>query len=39
MDRNTITGLLIIFAIIIGFSIYQNSRLERNYTEKIELGD
>ncbi len=31
MDRNTITGLILIFVIFIGFSIYNNSRLNKGY--------
>jgi YidC/Oxa1 family membrane protein insertase len=34
MDRNTITGLILIFAIFIGFSIYNNSRLNKAF-EKV----
>jgi YidC/Oxa1 family membrane protein insertase len=34
MDRNTITGLILIFAIFIGFSVYNNHRLNKAY-EKV----
>jgi YidC/Oxa1 family membrane protein insertase len=34
MDRNTITGLILIFAIFIGFSVYNNSRLNKAF-EKV----
>jgi YidC/Oxa1 family membrane protein insertase len=33
MDRNTITGLILIFAIFIGFSIYNNNRLNKAFEE------
>lgn len=39
MDRNTITGLILIFAIFIGFSLYNNSRLTKAFDEKIAKGD
>jgi len=39
MDRNTITGLVLIFAIFIGFSLYNNNRLTKAYNENIERGD
>jgi YidC/Oxa1 family membrane protein insertase len=31
MDKNTVTGIILIFAIFIGFSIYNNSRLNKAY--------
>lgn len=34
MDRNTITGIILIFAIFIGFSMYNNHRLNNAY-EKV----
>lgn len=39
MDRNTITGLILIFLIFIGFSIYNNHRLEKIYKSKVVLAD
>lgn len=39
MDRNTITGLILIFAIFIGFSLYNNARLNNIYNVKITLAD
>jgi YidC/Oxa1 family membrane protein insertase len=39
MDRNTITGLILIFAIFIGFSLYNNNRLTKAYNETVERGD
>lgn len=35
MDRNTITGLILIFAIFIGFSIYNSSRLNKSYENAV----
>lgn len=39
MDRNTITGLILIFAIFIGFSIYNGSRMNKAYDSVIEVAD
>lgn len=39
MDRNTITGLILIFAIFIGFSIYNGSRMNKAYESVVELAD
>ncbi len=39
MDRNTITGLILIFAIFIGFSIYNNSRLNKFYLKAVEAAE
>jgi YidC/Oxa1 family membrane protein insertase len=39
MDRNTITGLVLIFAIFIGFSLYNSNRLTKAYDQSIERGD
>jgi YidC/Oxa1 family membrane protein insertase len=39
MDRNTITGLVLIFAIFIGFSIFNSNRLTKAYNNSIEKGD
>jgi len=35
MDRNTITGIILIFAIFIGFSIYNTSRLNAGYEKSV----
>lgn len=35
MDRNTITGLVLIFVIFIGFSVYNNSRVNNLYEKAI----
>ena len=35
MDRNTITGIILIFAIFIGFSIYNSSRMNKGYEKAV----
>ncbi|MEI6049510.1 MAG: membrane protein insertase YidC [Bacteroidota bacterium] len=39
MDRNTITGIILIFAIFIGFSIYNNSRLNNGYQKAVLVAE
>lgn len=39
MDRNTITGLVLIFAIFIGFSLYGNHRLNKAYKNAVATAD
>jgi len=39
MDRNTITGLILIFAIFIGFSVYNNNRLNKEYKKVVEVAE
>jgi YidC/Oxa1 family membrane protein insertase len=39
MDRNTITGIILIFLIFIGFSIYNNSRLKKGYEQAISVAE
>jgi YidC/Oxa1 family membrane protein insertase len=39
MDKNTITGIILIFAIFIGFSIYNGSRNNKSYKKAVELAD
>jgi YidC/Oxa1 family membrane protein insertase len=39
MDKNTITGIILIFAIFIGFSIYNGNRMNKSYKEVIEVAD
>ncbi|MGE5419542.1 MAG: YidC/Oxa1 family insertase periplasmic-domain containing protein, partial [Chloroflexota bacterium] len=39
MDRNTITGLALIFAIFIGFSLYNNHRLNKAYENVVAEAD
>ena len=35
MDRNTITGIILIFVIFVGFSIYNNNKLNKGYEKAI----
>jgi YidC/Oxa1 family membrane protein insertase len=39
MDRNTITGLVLIFLIFIGFSFYNNNRLNKAYENSVTLAE
>jgi YidC/Oxa1 family membrane protein insertase len=39
MDRNTITGIILIFAIFIGFSIYNSSRLNKGYEKAVKVAE
>ncbi len=39
MDRNTITGIILIIAIFIGFSIFNNSRLNKSYEKIASTAD
>lgn len=39
MDKNTITGLVLIFLIFIVFSIYNNNRLTKSYEKIITVAD
>lgn len=39
MDRNTITGLILIFAIFIGFSLYNNNKLNKAYERAVTEAD
>jgi YidC/Oxa1 family membrane protein insertase len=39
MDKNTIIGIVLIFAIFIGFSIYNKNRLNKSYVDIIEVAD
>lgn len=39
MDRNTIIGIVLIFAIFIGFSIYNSNRLNKSYEKIISVAD
>jgi YidC/Oxa1 family membrane protein insertase len=39
MDRNTITGVILIFAIFIGFSIYNSSRLNKGYEKAVSEAE
>jgi YidC/Oxa1 family membrane protein insertase len=39
MDKNTITGIILIFAIFIGFSIFNSSKLNKGYKEAIKAAE
>jgi YidC/Oxa1 family membrane protein insertase len=39
MDKNTITGIILIFAIFIGFSLYNSSRNNKSYNKIIAVAD
>jgi YidC/Oxa1 family membrane protein insertase len=39
MDRNTITGLVLIFLIFIGFSVYNNSRVNNLYEKAVTSAE
>ncbi len=39
MDRNTITGIILIFVIFIGFSVYNNSRMTKSYEKAIQVAE
>jgi len=39
MDRNTITGIILIFLIFIGFSIFNSSRLNRGFEKAIKVAE
>lgn len=39
MDKNTITGLILIFAIFIGSSIYSNSRMNKAYNKAVTAAN
>ena len=39
MDKNTITGLILIFLIFIGFSIYNNNRLNKGFKSAVAAAE
>jgi YidC/Oxa1 family membrane protein insertase len=39
MDRNTITGIILIFAIFIGFSIYNSSKSNKEYNKTFQIAE
>lgn len=39
MDRNTITGIILIFVIFIGFSIYNGNRNNKAYVKMVTVAD
>lgn len=39
MDRNTITGIILIFAIFVGFSIYNNHQRNKGYEKAVQVAE
>jgi YidC/Oxa1 family membrane protein insertase len=39
MDRNTITGIILIFAIFVGFSVYNNSKMNKGYDQALKTAE
>ncbi len=39
MDRNTVTGIILIFLIFVGFSMYNNNRMNKFFTAEKEYAD
>ena len=39
MDKNTITGIILIFVIFIGFSIYNSGRMNKAYEKSVVIAD
>ena len=39
MDRNTITGIILIFAIFIGFSVFNNSQKNKEYEKAVAVAE
>ncbi len=39
MDKNTITGIILIFLIFIGFSVYNGNRMNKSYEKTIARAD
>ena len=39
MDKNTITGIILIFAIFIGFSLFNGNRMNKSYKQVITVAD
>ncbi|MBK8884828.1 MAG: membrane protein insertase YidC [Bacteroidales bacterium] len=39
MDRNTITGIILIFAIFIGFSVFNNSRMNKQFEKAVQVAE
>ncbi len=39
MDRNTITGIILIFLIFIGFSVYNNSRMNKSFEKAVAVAE
>src|SRR5664280_100529 len=39
MDKNTITGIILIFVIFVGFSVYNGSRLNKGFENAVKTAD
>ncbi len=39
MDRNTITGIILIFAIFIGFSLFNNNKMNKEYEKAVQVAE
>lgn len=39
MDKNTIIGLVLIFGVFIGFSLYNSNKLQKSYDNRVEVAD
>jgi YidC/Oxa1 family membrane protein insertase len=39
MDRNTITGIILIFAIFVGFSIFNNNQHNKGYEKAVQVAE
>ena len=39
MDRNTITGIILIFAIFIGFSVYNSNRANKQFEKSVQVAE
>ena len=39
MDRNTIIGLVLIFGVFIGFSLFNSNKLQKSYDKRVEVAD
>jgi YidC/Oxa1 family membrane protein insertase len=39
MDKNTITGIVLIFAIFLGFSMYNSNKLKKSYESTVAVAD
>ena len=39
MDRNTITGIILIFVIFIGFSLFNNNKMNNEYKKAVQVAE
>jgi predicted negative regulator of RcsB-dependent stress response len=39
MDRNTVTGLILIFLIFIGFSLYNTNKVNKAFEKALAVAD